>query len=303
MGKIVSGVCWIKERRLIHLRHRGSDGKWLTLSGSDDPGFLDSELQKLGIPAAYNAENACLYAVTGQAVEAMDDDEIRAMLTKGAYLDGFALQELNRRGYGEFTGFTVREIVKDDAIEAFLDHPLNMDVLDKRRNGRQSFWYEPAFILEPLPGAEPLSCCVGYLEEDLGGCMSGVFVNSLGGRIAVEGYYPWGTMFYRCQAERIRRLFRWLSKEELPGYVSSYHRAALWVRPGSALLWNMSQDPLRGGRLHLHGGSGSLLAVDVNGRETLLEASGCDENYSSFELPELPPWTVLLCEEPPVSGK
>lgn len=284
--------------RMIHLSHHGQDGKWLTLSGSDDPGFSGSELQKLGIPAAYAAENACLYAVTGQAVEAMNDSEIRAMLAKGAYLDGFALRELNRRGYEEFTGFAIREIIEDDAIESFCNHPLNAGAAGKQRNGRQSFWYEPAWSLEPAPGAEVLSSCVDYSGAELGKCLSGVFVNSLGGRIAVEGYYPWGTMFYRCQAERIKRLFRWLSKEELPGYISSYHRAALWTRPGSALIWNMSHDPLRGGRLTLHGGSDTLRAVTVNGEETLLAASGFDGSYHSFELPELAPWSVLFCEEP-----
>ena len=303
LNRIVSGNQRISPQgifdgtgRMIHLSHRGQDGKWLTLQGNDDTSFLNSELQKIGLPPAYTAADACLYAVTGQTVESMSDEEILAMLKKGAYLDGFALQVLNLRGYGDFTGFTVREIIEEDAIEEFLNHPLNGKAIGKRRNGRQSFWYQPAFSLVPCGNAQILSRCVDYCGQELGKCLSGVYINSLGGRIAVEGYYPWGTMFYRSQSARVKQLFRWLSREKLPGCLASYHRAALWIRPDNAFIWNMSQDPLQDGALLLKHESPVLIAYSQAGKEMTLRAAETDNGYQIFALPEIAPWTALYCE-------
>jgi len=279
----------------IHLSHRGNDGKWLTLAGADDAGFLGSEIQKMGLPAAYSAAEADVYAVTGQIVEAMSDRQIETMLTQGAYLDGFALTELNARGFGELTGFAVKEIIEEDAIEEFLPHILNAGAAGKSRNGRQSFWRQPAFILESAAGAEILSRCVDYADIELGKCLSGVFTNRLGGRIAVAGYYPWGTLSYRSQSERIKTLFRWLAQDRLGAYLTSYHRAAVWVRPGSSIIvWNMSADAMLDAKLMVLDAAPALTAYDVNDREYVLPCTKKDGNDCVFELPPVAPWQMLL---------
>ena len=81
------------------------DGSWFERG----PGGPDHcrELWSTGLPAAYRADHAVVTALSGDGVLALTDEEIRAALSSGVYLDAGALTRLNELGYGELTGFEV----------------------------------------------------------------------------------------------------------------------------------------------------------------------------------------------------
>ena len=97
------------------------------------------------------------------------------------------------------------------------------------RDCRPAFNPELTYLLEPLPGAHPLSEVVDFTQTNLGVC-SGVFENSLGGRIAVIGYFPWSLIQSLPKSTQLKTLFRWLTRDQFPAYIASYSSAALWLR-------------------------------------------------------------------------
>ncbi|MCC6155609.1 MAG: hypothetical protein IT367_17700, partial [Candidatus Hydrogenedentes bacterium] len=136
------------------------DGAWFNGPGAPNHCF---EIWATGLPAAYSAAHAPVTALSGDLALALSDEEIRAALANGVYLDGPALTRLNELGYGELTGFAVENTVAIDCIEEFTDHPVNGAFVGRRRNGRQSFYKNPAYMLRATQdGAQAISRCVDY---------------------------------------------------------------------------------------------------------------------------------------------
>lgn len=271
-------------------------GRWLDPVVKWPKSFLNSDLQKLGLPAAYTEEEAELYAVGGNTVYSMTDSQIERMLRTGAYLDALALKALWDRGYGPDTGFRAAGEHERDVYEKYSSHVLNGNYAGKLRSGRMSFWYEPAVILEPLPGAETLSTYVKQIGDSTDTVASGIFVNRFGGRILVEGYYPWNMYFFESAAQRIKGIFEYLSQDRLSVFVKSCHRTAVWHRAGTVFLLNMSMDPAEHLTFRLKTGKTHLMLRDAKGPRAGAEGIPAGKGYMDFTLPEaVAPWSLLVC--------
>ena len=127
----------------------------------------------------------------------------------------------------------------------------------------------------------------------------GVFENRLGGRICVAGYYPWSYMGNLSKSSQIKNVFRWLSRETLPGYIASFHKINLWIRTpendGLALAFsNSSFDPYRDIVLMLRTSFKSIKIVNMNCKETKISSSGEDGPYQKFVIPFTAPWEMQL---------
>lgn len=285
------------------------DGAWF--SGPGAPGHCN-EIWATGLPAAYSAAHAPVTAFTGDMVLALAEDELRAALAKGVYLDGPALTRLNDMGHGELTGFAVEKILDADCIEEMTEHPINDGAIPtitlgthrtfagRRRNGRQSFWKCPTHILRPTStGAQSLSRCVDYTYAEVAPYCMGVFENKLGGRVCVAGYYPWEQLQNLSKSSQLKSVMRWLSKDTLPAYVSSFHRVNLWVRetePGryAIALLNAYLDPATSLEIRIRTERDTLDFFDKTCARTTVRASDRQDSYARFALPALPSWEVAL---------
>ena len=273
------------------------DGAWF--SGPGAPGHCN-EIWATGLPAAYSAAHAPVTAFSGETVLALTEDELRAALAKGVYLDGPALTRLNDMGHGELTGFAVEKTLHDDCIEEMTGHPLNEAFAGRRRNGRQSFWKCPTHILRPMSaGVQSLSRCVDYTYAEVAPCCMGVFENKLGGRVCVAGYYPWEQLQNLSKSSQLKSVMRWLSKDTLPAYVSSFHRVNLWVRetePGryAIALLNAYLDPATSLEIRIRTERNTLEFFDKTCVQTTIPASDRQDPYARFVLPAVQPWEVVL---------
>jgi len=95
-------------------------------------------LLRLGIPAVFDHENAAPVVLGGSACCAYSDEELSRMVSAGALIDGDAMLDLVDRGIFsreeievEAGAFEMRNI----ACERFTDHPLNRNLLSRRREG------------------------------------------------------------------------------------------------------------------------------------------------------------------------
>ncbi|MCP4642637.1 MAG: hypothetical protein GY851_19485 [bacterium] len=275
------------------------DGDWLAWGGA--PSVRHAyEIWSTGLPAAYGASGACVTALSGDGVLALSEDEIRAALAGGVYLDGPALTRLNELGYGDLTGYTVKDVRHIDCIEEMLDHSLNGAFTGRRRNGRQSFWKCPCHCLEPTKeGTATLSRVVDYTYNETHPCCVGVFENSLGGRVCVSGYYPWEQLQNLSKSAQLKGIMRWLSKDTMPAYVESFHRANLWVTRsdedayGIGLI-NAYLDPAEDLTILVRTNRSEMRVTDMACGETSVTAAGQEGPYKRFVLPTIQPWNLVL---------
>jgi hypothetical protein len=127
----------------------------------------------------------------------------------------------------------------------------------------------------------------------------GVYENKLGGRICVEGYYPWTFMENLSKSSQMKSVFRWLSKDSLPGYIASFHRINLWIREPQngriALAFtNSSFDTAENIVLKLHTKSKIIRSYDMECDPITIQSSGRNGPYETFVIPFVNPWQIRL---------
>ena len=135
-------------------------------------------------------------------------------------------------------------------------------------------------------------------QADLGIC-AGVYENSLGGRVAVMGYYAWSQLQTLAKSSQVKSLFRWLSRDRLPAYVASYTRTGLWCREDAGgrpafLLINASLDTAEETELMALTDGAPLILVRTDCGEEILPAAGLEGAYTRYFLSPLKPWEMVM---------
>jgi len=101
----------------------------------------------------------------------------------------------------------------------------------------------------------------------------------------------------------MKSIFRWLSKDQLPAYIDSYHKMNLWVRKTGAnrqavALLNSSLDPAENVELMIRTDREEITVYDMNCKSTTITRSAEDSGYREFILPKIRPWEmVMVCDE------
>ena len=168
----------------------------------------------------------------------------------------------------------------------------------RRRNGRQSFWKCPTYLFEPAAdGAQAISRCVNYTYNETAPCCTGVFENREGGRVCAAGYYPYEQLQNLSKSAQLKSVMRWLSKDTLPAYVSSFHRINLWVRRPQGhiaiALLNASLDPAANVELLVRTEK-TQMSIAIEGGKSSATAISADGPYQRFVMPIVQPWEVAL---------
>lgn len=272
------------------------NGNW-TSSGNP---VVSHEMYDIGLPTCYSNEHSTVSILGKDNIFALPKEKIEGLLSGGVYIDAETLQQLNDMGFGDLTGFEVvgSEII--DRIERFTDHPLNGEFAGRKRDNRQSFWKSDAYTLKKTnENAQALSTLIDYTGNEVSACTSGIFENKLGGRICVAGYYPWTFMENLSKSSQMKFIFRWLSKDSLPGYIASFHKINLWIREPQngkiALAFsNSTFDQVEDVILMLRTKNKAIRIYDMQCIETIIQSSGSDGPYQKFIIPEVDPWQIRL---------
>ncbi len=272
------------------------NGNW-TSSGNP---VVRHEFTDIGLPICYSNDNAAVTILGKDNIYALSKAEIKELLTGGVYVDAETLQQLNDMGFGELTGFEIIGSDKIDRIERFTDNPLNCQFAGRERDNRQSFWKSTAYSLKRTDDkAQVLSGLIDYTGQEVASCTMGIFENKLGGRICVAGYYPWTFMENLSKSTQVKTVFRWLSKDNLPAYVDSFHKINLWVREPkdgkiAMAFTNYSFDPAENIVLKLKTKNKTIRVFDMKCKETVIQSSGTDGPYQKFVIPEVDAWQMRL---------
>ncbi len=271
-------------------------GNW-TSSGNP---VVTSELNDIGLPVCYSGQHSQVTLLGKDNIFALSNDQLQKILSGVVYMDAETLKQLNEMGLGELTGFETINSETKDRIEKFTDHPLNGEFANRKRDNRQSFWRSPAWSLHKTnEKAQILAGLIDYTGKEVADCTVGIFENKLGGRICVAGYYPWTFMENLSKSSQMKSVFRWLSKDSLPGYIGSFHKINLWIREPQngkiALAFtNSSFDEAEQVVLMLKTKLKTIRLYDMKCRETVIRSSGEDGVYQKFIIPKVDPWQMRL---------
>ncbi|RKP58310.1 hypothetical protein D7Z26_02085 [Cohnella endophytica] len=173
-------------------------------------------LSEIGIPLAMSQDTACGVILSGNMPEAYSTEELKAMLSRGVLLDGRALEILTDRGLGAYCGVAVDRIYDNGVLERLTDDPLNDGHQGEERDARNSMSKGMCYTLKPLhDDVRVLSRLISFTRKDLGP-VSSVYENTLGGRVAVQGYMPWQNIHSGVKRTQWMQICDWLSYGRLP---------------------------------------------------------------------------------------
>ena len=223
------------------------------------------DLASIGLPSASDPAQAEVTLLDGPAVQVLGDAELTNVLSRGVFLDAEALEAVNSRGFGDWTGFAVDGRFKE-GITRDLEHPLNA-------SGRHYRDLRAAFGGRgPLALLKRTAAGAAWTEEAVTtsgkvvGFAGGVFENAAGGRVAVESLLPFARCEGRSRTIHLKRLMRWLSRETLTAFVASFHKAAVFACDGALFVANLETEPLADAEIALLDGGRMRLQVMEAGK-------------------------------------
>lgn len=245
----------------------------------------------IGLPVSTEPTNACVTLLDASCAMRLSDEALARTLGGGALLDAEALDVVNRRGFGALTGFRTVGRAPRDAITRDLVHPLNADGC-LMRDLRTAFgWHGPIAKIEKTADSAQYTEAATSLLGAPCGFAGGVFENAKGGRVAVETMLPFTFCEGRARAIHLKRLMRWLSRDRMPSYLESFHRATVFDRGGSLLVANLATEAMAGGELAVLGGGDLDVTVIRAGRvvsQLAISPTAKDGPYGRYRLPGIP---------------
>lgn len=252
-----------------------------------------SEMHRIGIPYGCEHNAMCVYFINEDIAMQIPDDELLKCLSKGVLMDIAALKIINERGFSTYTGFKLIPVDVKDTREKELSHPLNMPGF-MSRSVRQSFGYADGcnYAIEKTDDrAEYISEFYDLYGNNCG-YSAGIFENSLGGRVCVEGITPFSWFGSLYRTVHIKNVIRYLSNDTIPAYISSYHRAAIWAREDSAFVANLATEEAEELRVMIKTESDIAEVFISKGSRMVksekIKAVFTDGAYKCFGLPEIP---------------
>jgi hypothetical protein len=262
-------------------------------------------LAEAGIPVAYSPEGNCgLFVLTPESLWGKSKEEIAEYLKSGVYSDINLLNVLNAPNglnLGELTGVKPKDAYMQDCVEVYNDHPLNGNLAGENLLTRQSFWGARLDTFEPTQaGVVSLTRVTDYGGVNRGNTVMALFENKLGGRVCFNGYRPWEHYLNHGRQMQLKNVLRWLSKDRLPAYISSYDRAHIWVREPDAdgnlsmLVYNANYDDSENLRVKIRTESKKIVVYDKSCKPLTLSTTGTDGPYHEFTIPVVCAWDVLL---------
>lgn len=261
------------------------------------------EMFTFGLPECYDPTNAVVTLCSKRSALAWSEDEIKAALAGGIYLDAGAVDYFNENGYGDLIGFRVNGEINVDAQETYAEHTVNKDYFGSLRNCRQAFYKGESYTFERTDDkAEVVSYLTNYHSEKIADCSLGYFENKLGGRVAVSGYYPFDRISDYAKTTQFKRMMLKLSDEKLPSYVESYHKVHnhTFIENGKCIvaICNPVNEPADGLRVAIRTKSdkATVYRYDASSCEITGAAAAYSDNYRVFEVDCLPPYEMLLIE-------
>lgn len=98
---------------------------------------------RIGLPITYDRSGASVYLLNSFDADGLTDEDIEFLLTKPVVADAQSVDAIIKRGYGDRFDFSLREINNNDAMEYYIDHPVNAGYVG-------NFMHENPYATKPM---------------------------------------------------------------------------------------------------------------------------------------------------------
>ncbi len=213
--------------------------------GKDGISYAEGYWNRLGLPVRFDGGEVNF--LTGETVNCYTDDELSALLKRGAVLDQEAVCSVLKRGFSEYIGITSAEKVFAPCFERLTAAEENCGYrLKYPVYTANSLSNECVYRLSPTCGAAVLTELVNADGEVLGAC-SVYYENKFGGRIfALGSAFNSDTLFHKGRRAQFHSIVKKLFVNELPFDIkNAVSVAPIWYegeKESVLVLYNFGQD-------------------------------------------------------------
>ena len=241
-------------------------------------------------------ENADYFVLSSDMCDALSDDEIRYILSRGVIMDGYGAHRLSTRGFASLCGYKSSKTHTNGLKTVYTAHPFNTAPVGMRRGGLQADFRsgKGIYVIDPDEKAQILTECKSINEIYLG-ASDYIYENSLGGRVAVLGYAPWTNFEQRERVDMLRNIVEWISFGSPSLSVSGAYNILPILQTGEdgsfcLMLTNASLDPSGDFEVSVKGDASVLEIYDsrtgaLSELTVSAESGRCKISVSSIE-----PW-------------
>ena len=237
-GKVPAGVGFPVKKDYGEKLRSGAYG----LFGRTD---YDSVMFSLGVPVC--AEEEDIVFLNGELVHCCRDTELKALLKKGVILDSWAVEEMEKRGFGEYLGVSVAESAEEPCYEVLSNRAYH----GRYTGDRFPVWQCPRtgkapLILKNSGEAEEITTLTDARLRKLSPALT-LFHNRLGGWVlCMATAFSRDNWWYKGRAAALPRILRKMMGGELPYMTeNAYSVASVYYRGSdedTVILFNYGQD-------------------------------------------------------------
>ncbi|NLE13796.1 MAG: hypothetical protein GX628_08995 [Clostridiales bacterium] len=272
---------------------------------------VTSSLRGLGIPVCFDGKNNPVYIIRPELAALYTDEEIEYLLARPVVTDGYTMEYLVSRGYGDAFSASVMRCGTEQLSERYTDHDVNSGMTGNRR-WSQSFYIKEGCTLTDRSGktealgiyttANPKLKPLFDSEELPFGIATAIVHTDRGGRWAVFGHSMWNRVVSSDRRLQILSAADYISNNRMPALLETPIPSAVYPREDSEGR-TVSVSVLN----RTIGASGLLRlrirrpALPDDRRKLLFMAQGQPEQHLPFtrdgddlivDLPSLAPWTL-----------
>ena len=166
---------------------------------------------ELGFSVAHSLKDAHVAILDGVLVSGLSDDELKSVLSRGAYVDTSAVDNICRRGFGHLIGCKINYCNDNGLMERLTDDELNRGAEGYIRDPFINFYGTvPVYRLIPTDECRVLSKLITIHREEVGNAML-AFENELGGRIVASSFFAFSSLRFIEKHKQLVNIFDWLS--------------------------------------------------------------------------------------------
>ena len=157
-------------------------------------------------------DDADYFVISSDMCDALSEDEINHIFSRGVIIDSAAAYRLAERGFGALCGYKSSKVYTNGLKTVYTAHEFNTAPTDMRRGGLQADFRsgKGIYVIDTDERAQILTVCKSINDKYLG-ASDYIFENSLGGRVAVLGYAPWSNSEQYERVDMLRNIVNWVS--------------------------------------------------------------------------------------------
>jgi len=167
-----------------------------------------------GIPLGWNFGHSNALLLHHSEVDALSDEQLRDIFSKGVITDGLTVRKLNDRGLNNILNIETKLINNVNNCDMCSKHPINGKYAKKTWHNyfTSNMIHTPMFLYPKNKEAQVIGKYVNISDKTtITGISSIIQETSLGGRVAIFTYDPWSKLINESYRYQLLETLDWVS--------------------------------------------------------------------------------------------